>query len=78
VARSFACIFALVALALISPGKAGAQALSAEGQKPGLKIEVRELKRDDGGMVTLRFQISNDDPEGRQKNRRVEIVFAKR
>jgi hypothetical protein len=60
VARSFACIFALVALALISPRKASAQALSAEGQKPGLKIEVRELKRDDGGMVTLRFQISND------------------
>jgi hypothetical protein len=59
-ARLFACIVAASALLAIAPGRATAQSLPAEGQKPGLKIEIRELKRDDGGMVTLRFQISND------------------
>jgi hypothetical protein len=42
---------------------AAAQSLSAEGQKPGLKIDIRELKRDEGGMVTLRFQLSNDSDD---------------
>jgi hypothetical protein len=60
VARLFACIITVLALLGISPVTTSAQSLSAEGQKPGLKVEIRELKRDDGGMVTLRFQISND------------------
>jgi hypothetical protein len=60
VSRSFACFIAFVALLEMRPATASAQSLSAEGQKPGLKVDIRELKRDDGSMVTLRFQISND------------------
>ena len=37
-----------------------AQELAGEGEKAGTKIVVRGLKRDDGGTVTLRFQVVND------------------
>lgn len=37
-----------------------AQELVGEGEKAGTKIVVRGLKRDDGGTVTLRFQVVND------------------
>jgi hypothetical protein len=37
-----------------------AQELVGEGERPGTKIVVRGLKRDDGGTVTLRFQVVND------------------
>ena len=40
----------------------GAQdALVGEGEKAGHKIIVRDLKRDDGGTVTLRFRIANEN-----------------
>lgn len=34
--------------------------LSSDGDEPGTKIVVQDLKRDEGGTVTLRFQILND------------------
>ena len=37
-----------------------AQELVGEGEKAGTKIVVRGLKRDEGGTVTLRFQVVND------------------
>jgi len=36
------------------------QVLSADGEVPGTKIEIRDLKRDEGGTVTLRFQLINN------------------
>jgi hypothetical protein len=52
---------ALLSLALLAttPLPTKAQELVAEGQLAGLKIEIRELKRDDSGMVTLRFKLIN-------------------
>jgi hypothetical protein len=44
----------------ITTGSMSAQELVGEGQKAGTKIVVRGLKRDDGGTVTLRFQVVND------------------
>jgi hypothetical protein len=41
-------------------GSMSAQELVGEGEKAGTKIVVRGLKRDDGGTVTLRFQVVND------------------
>ena len=32
---------------------------SAEGEQPGLRIEIQELKRSDGGTVTLKFAFVN-------------------
>jgi hypothetical protein len=43
-----------------NPISASAQALEAEGETPGTKVIVRDLKRDEGGTVTLRFQLLND------------------
>jgi hypothetical protein len=37
-----------------------AQQLVAESQVPGMKIEIRDLKRDEGGTLTLRFQLTNE------------------
>lgn len=34
--------------------------LVGEGEKPGQRIEIRDLKRDEGGTVTLRFRIINE------------------
>jgi hypothetical protein len=34
--------------------------LFAEGQKPGLRIEVRELARGDGGTATLKMTLVNE------------------
>jgi hypothetical protein len=39
------------------PGKAIA---TAEAETPGVRVEVQELKRDEGGTVTVRFQMIND------------------
>lgn len=36
------------------------QQLSGDGEKPGQRIEVRDLKRDEGGTITLRFQFLNE------------------
>jgi hypothetical protein len=51
----------LAALGLATTtGSMSAQELVGEGEKAGTKIVVRGLKRDDGGTVTLRFQVVND------------------
>ena len=51
----------LAALGLATTtGSMLAQELVGEGEKAGTKIVVRGLKRDDGGTVTLRFQVVND------------------
>src|SRR4051794_31675497 len=48
------CAFAL------ATQHAEAQELSADGDAPGTKIVVQDLKRDEGGTVTLRFQMINE------------------
>jgi hypothetical protein len=56
--------FALLLLTIVATAEvipaAAQQALEAEGQTPGVKVVIRDLKRDDGGTVTLRFQLVND------------------
>ncbi len=47
-------------LAATSSVSASAQELVGEGQKSGTKIVVRGLNRDDGGTITLRFQMINE------------------
>jgi hypothetical protein len=57
----------LILLAAAGPIPAAAQqALEGEGTRVGTKIVVRDLKRDDGGTVTLRFRMINDGakPQG--------------
>jgi hypothetical protein len=58
-------VFALLVLTILAPAgvspAAAQQPLEAEGQAVGSKVVIRDLKRDDGGTVTLRFQISNED-----------------
>jgi hypothetical protein len=58
-----ACLLAVLAIvAIFSSSSAPAQpsALIGDGVKSGQRIEIRDLKRDDGGTVTLRFQLIND------------------
>jgi hypothetical protein len=52
--------FAVSLAALSASAPATAAEISAEGQTPGTKIIVREVKRDAAGTVTLRFQLVND------------------
>jgi hypothetical protein len=52
----FSAFLGIAALAL----PAAAAEISGEGQVPGSKVVVREVKRDAGGTVTLRFQLVND------------------
>ena len=61
----FASLVAL-GLAATPAVKVSAQELAGEGQKSGTKIVVRELKRDDGGTLTLRFRMISErqKPEG--------------
>lgn len=58
--RTIACALISLGLLVIAPAAAPAQQLEGEGTRPGSKVVVRDLKRDDGGTVTLRFQIIND------------------
>ena len=52
---------ALVASAMFSAAPAVAQdVLSAEGETPDVRIEVRDLKRGDGDTVTLRLRLINE------------------
>jgi hypothetical protein len=52
---------ALVASAMFSAAPAVAQdVLSAEGETPDVRIEVRDLKRGDGDTVTLRLRLVNE------------------
>ncbi len=43
-----------------------AQELTGEGERAGTRIIIKDVKRDDGGTVTLRFQMTNEEeaPEG--------------
>lgn len=50
----------LVTATIAAPTSLSAQTLSADGNTPGLKIEIQDLKRDEGGTVTLRFQLINE------------------
>jgi hypothetical protein len=51
----------IAALLAMAPDLVLAQQLSGEGERTGTKVTIRDLKRDEGGTVTLRFQISNDN-----------------
>jgi hypothetical protein len=53
-------------LAAIPTATVSAQELVGEGQKSGTKVVIRDLKRDDGGTLTLRFRMisERDKPEG--------------
>jgi len=53
-----ACL--LLAFVATAPIATVAQQLVAESQVPGMKIEIRDLKRDEGGTLTLRFQLINE------------------
>ena len=39
------------------------EVLSAEGETPDVRIEVRDLKRGDGGTMTLRLRLVNESGE---------------
>ncbi|HEX9903467.1 MAG TPA: hypothetical protein VGA77_00730 [Propylenella sp.] len=55
---------ALVASAMFSAAPVLAQdVLSAEGETPDVRIEVRDLKRGDGDTVTLRLRLVNESGE---------------
>lgn len=57
----------IIAMGLfIHPGFSLAEELVGEGERSGTKIVVKDVKRDEGGTVTLRFQMSSDNepPEG--------------
>jgi hypothetical protein len=57
-------LFAILAGALFAAQPVGAQdVLYGEGQDPDLRVEVRDLKRGDGGVVTLRLRLVNDTGE---------------
>jgi hypothetical protein len=45
-----------------------AQELVGEGQIAGTKVAVREIKRDEGGTVTLRFQLINETDKALRAN----------
>lgn len=52
---------ALISLGLLSTSIAvSAQEFVGEGERAGTKVVVRDLKRDDGGTVTLRFRVVSD------------------
>lgn len=40
-----------------------AQQLFADGDIPGTKVVIQDLKRDEGGTLTLRFQMVNESEE---------------
>ena len=58
--RTIACALISLGFLVIAPAIAPAQQLEGEGTTPGSKVVVRDLKRDEGGTVTLRFQLIND------------------
>jgi len=37
---------------------------TADGEDPGVRVEVQQLKRNSGGTVTLRFSLINDSDKG--------------
>lgn len=54
------CMIGMAGLVLAA-GSVAAQGLEGEGERAGTKIIVRELKRDEGGTVTLKFHMINDN-----------------
>lgn len=53
----------LVSAALWAAPVAAQDVLYGEGANPDLRIEVRDLKRGDGGVVTLRLRLVNGSDE---------------
>jgi hypothetical protein len=62
--RRFAFSAVLFTFAVLAPPGFGAQSLRAEGATPGQAIEIRDLVRDETGLLTLRFTLINDSPNG--------------
>ena len=57
-------VAALTVCALFAgPVDVSAQQLSADGDIPGTKVVIQDLKRDEGGTLTLRFQMVNESEE---------------
>ncbi len=57
-------LLVIAAAAVVGSAPVSAQpGLVAEGDTPGQRIEIRDLKRDDGGTVTLRFQLINESEQ---------------
>ncbi len=55
---------ATAATATTPPAAATPNAIaSAEGEKPGLRVDVTELKRSSGGTVMMKFTLSNNSQE---------------
>ena len=54
------CCLVLSAAIVMDTAPVRAQSLTAEGEKPGYRVEVVSLKREDGGTVTLTFRLHND------------------
>lgn len=57
--RSMAALFCSWAATL--PAFAAAPIATTDGEMPGARVEVMELKRDGGGTLTLKFVMYNDD-----------------
>lgn len=55
-------VFAFGLACVASPS--AAQALKGEGETPGQSVQIRDLRRDAGGNVMLRFVLVNDSPSG--------------
>jgi hypothetical protein len=64
--RTILCALVSIGLLGSSIFAASAQQLIGEGAKAGTKIIARSLQRDEGGTVTLRFQMvsEREKPEG--------------
>jgi protein-S-isoprenylcysteine O-methyltransferase Ste14 len=76
-----ACSLAALAIAAAfssSPAPAQQSTLISDGMKPGQRIEIRDLKRDEGGTVTLRFQFINDCEKDRKPVMSREVVMVLR
>jgi hypothetical protein len=55
-------ICAVLSVGLLSTSVAvSAQELVGEGERAGTRVVVRDLKRDDGGTVTLRLQVVSEN-----------------
>lgn len=60
--RSYALVVCLAAVGAAVPAFAQ-DVLFAEGENPDIRLEVRDLKRGDGGVVTLRLRLVNGSGE---------------
>jgi len=58
--RRYGLLAVVATCAVLSTGTVFAQdVLFGEGQDPDVRVEVRDLKRGDGGVVTLRLRLVN-------------------